>query len=53
MNQYINVRLKPHFSLFLFSLHEEMDEAECDRRRTECMENLVDLERQFTLLREQ
>lgn len=31
----------------------EMDEAECDRRRTECMENLVDLERQFTLLREQ
>ncbi|KAK7789163.1 hypothetical protein R5R35_010304 [Gryllus longicercus] len=31
----------------------EMDEEECERRRTECMENLVDLERQFTLLREQ
>lgn len=31
----------------------EMDEEECERRRTECMENLADLERQFTLLREQ
>ncbi|XP_043284132.1 breast cancer metastasis-suppressor 1-like protein isoform X2 [Venturia canescens] len=31
----------------------EMDEDECERRRTECMENLVDLERQFTLLKEQ
>ncbi|XP_049842011.1 breast cancer metastasis-suppressor 1-like protein-A isoform X2 [Schistocerca gregaria] len=31
----------------------EMDEEECERRRTECMENLVDLERQFSLLREQ
>ncbi|XP_063226288.1 breast cancer metastasis-suppressor 1-like protein-A isoform X2 [Bacillus rossius redtenbacheri] len=31
----------------------EMDEEECDRRRTECLENLMDLERQFTLLREQ
>ncbi|PNF29583.1 Breast cancer metastasis-suppressor 1-like protein-A [Cryptotermes secundus] len=31
----------------------EMDEEECERRRTECMDNLVDLERQFTLLREQ
>ncbi|XP_022899964.1 breast cancer metastasis-suppressor 1-like protein [Onthophagus taurus] len=30
----------------------EMDEGECERRRTECMENLSDLERQFTLLRE-
>ncbi|XP_067011932.1 breast cancer metastasis-suppressor 1-like protein [Anabrus simplex] len=31
----------------------EMDEEECERRRNECVENLVDLERQFTLLREQ
>nr|CAD7410784.1 unnamed protein product [Timema poppensis] len=31
----------------------EMDEEECERRRSECMENLMDLERQFTLLREQ
>ncbi|XP_071867470.1 breast cancer metastasis-suppressor 1-like protein isoform X2 [Bombus fervidus] len=31
----------------------EMDEDECERRRNECMENLVDLERQFTLLKEQ
>jgi len=31
----------------------EMDEEECERRRTECVDNLVDLERQFTLLREQ
>ncbi|CAD6234118.1 GSCOCG00007570001-RA-CDS [Cotesia congregata] len=31
----------------------EMDEDECERRRSECMENLVDLERQFTLLKEQ
>nr|CAD7204415.1 unnamed protein product [Timema douglasi] len=30
-----------------------MDEEECERRRSECMENLMDLERQFTLLREQ
>ncbi|XP_032667595.1 breast cancer metastasis-suppressor 1-like protein [Odontomachus brunneus] len=31
----------------------EMDEDECERRRNECMDNLVDLERQFTLLKEQ
>ncbi|XP_011505549.1 PREDICTED: breast cancer metastasis-suppressor 1-like protein [Ceratosolen solmsi marchali] len=31
----------------------EMDENECERRRTECLENLVDLERQFYLLKEQ
>lgn len=31
----------------------EMDESECEIRRTECMENLTDLERQFTMLREQ
>lgn len=31
----------------------EMDEGECETRRNECMDNLNDLERQFTLLREQ
>ncbi|EFN86197.1 Breast cancer metastasis-suppressor 1-like protein [Harpegnathos saltator] len=31
----------------------EMDEVECERRRHECMENLIDLERQFSLLKEQ
>ncbi|KAL0280772.1 UNVERIFIED_CONTAM: hypothetical protein PYX00_001974 [Menopon gallinae] len=31
----------------------EMDEDECERLRSECVEDLVDLERQFTLLREQ
>ncbi|XP_077295635.1 breast cancer metastasis-suppressor 1-like protein [Arctopsyche grandis] len=31
----------------------EMDEGECERRRNECMEIIVDLERQFTGLREQ
>ncbi|GBP10673.1 Mariner Mos1 transposase [Eumeta japonica] len=31
----------------------EMDESECERRRMECVENLADLERQFTVLREQ
>lgn len=31
----------------------EMDEDECERRRNECMDNLLDLERQFTLLKEQ
>uniref|UniRef100_A0A1B6EKX5 Breast cancer metastasis-suppressor 1-like protein-A n=1 Tax=Cuerna arida TaxID=1464854 RepID=A0A1B6EKX5_9HEMI len=31
----------------------EMDEAECERRRTECMDNLADLERQFSILKEQ
>jgi len=31
----------------------EMDEDECERRRNECMENLLDLERQFSLLKEQ
>lgn len=30
----------------------EMDEDECERRRTECLDNLNDLERQFYLLRE-
>jgi hypothetical protein len=37
----------------LRKIFSEMDEEECERRRTECMDNLVDLERQFTLLREQ
>ncbi|KAI4464109.1 breast cancer metastasis-suppressor 1 [Holotrichia oblita] len=31
----------------------EMDEGECEQRRNECMDNLTDLERQFSLLREQ
>ncbi|KAL4715695.1 hypothetical protein ACJJTC_006274 [Scirpophaga incertulas] len=31
----------------------EMDESECERRRNECLDNLADLERQFTILREQ
>ena len=31
----------------------EMDEDECERRRNECIENLLDLEKQFSLLREQ
>ncbi|XP_026330703.1 breast cancer metastasis-suppressor 1-like protein [Hyposmocoma kahamanoa] len=31
----------------------EMDEGECERRRNECLDNLANLERQFTALREQ
>ncbi|XP_018331750.1 breast cancer metastasis-suppressor 1-like protein [Agrilus planipennis] len=31
----------------------EMDEGECEQRRNECMDNLSELERQFTVLREQ
>ncbi|XP_017775620.1 PREDICTED: breast cancer metastasis-suppressor 1-like protein [Nicrophorus vespilloides] len=31
----------------------EMDEKECEVRRNECMENLTDLEEQFSMLREQ
>ncbi|CAG9582987.1 unnamed protein product [Danaus chrysippus] len=31
----------------------EMDESECERRRNECLDNLTNLERQFTVLREQ
>ncbi|XP_049875202.1 breast cancer metastasis-suppressor 1-like protein [Pectinophora gossypiella] len=31
----------------------EMDEGECERRRNECLDNLANLERQFTVLREQ
>lgn len=31
----------------------EMDEEECERRRTECLYDMADLERQFSLLREQ
>ncbi|CAG5043437.1 unnamed protein product [Parnassius apollo] len=31
----------------------EMDESECERRRNECLDNLANLERQFTVLREQ
>lgn len=31
----------------------EMDEGECETRRNECMQNLSDLEHQFTCLREQ
>ncbi|CAH0726787.1 unnamed protein product, partial [Brenthis ino] len=31
----------------------ELDESECERRRNECLDNLANLERQFTVLREQ
>jgi len=31
----------------------EMDEKECEVRRSDCMENLMDLERQFYILRDQ
>lgn len=31
----------------------EMDEDECERRRNECIDNLVDLEKQFSFLKEQ
>ncbi|XP_034832766.1 breast cancer metastasis-suppressor 1-like protein [Maniola hyperantus] len=31
----------------------EMDESECERRRNECLDHLANLERQFTVLREQ
>ncbi|KAI5642877.1 sds3-like domain-containing protein [Phthorimaea operculella] len=31
----------------------EMDESECERRRNECLDNLANLERQFSVLREQ
>lgn len=31
----------------------EMDESECERRRNDCLDNLANLERQFTVLREQ
>ncbi|XP_038212694.1 breast cancer metastasis-suppressor 1-like protein [Zerene cesonia] len=31
----------------------EMDESECERRRNECLDNLANLEHQFTVLREQ
>ncbi|XP_059619860.1 breast cancer metastasis-suppressor 1-like protein isoform X2 [Phlebotomus argentipes] len=31
----------------------EMDESECERRRADCMDNLTNLERQFSILRDQ
>uniref|UniRef100_A0A2M4BZB5 Putative sds3-like protein n=1 Tax=Anopheles marajoara TaxID=58244 RepID=A0A2M4BZB5_9DIPT len=31
----------------------EMSEGECDRRRTSCLENLTNLEKQFAILKEQ
>ena len=31
----------------------EMDDGECELRRNDCMDNMSDLERQFTTLREQ
>ncbi|XP_055692315.1 breast cancer metastasis-suppressor 1-like protein [Lutzomyia longipalpis] len=31
----------------------EMDESECERRRSDCMDNLTHLERQFSILRDQ
>lgn len=33
--------------------YSEMDEEECEQRRTECLYDMVDLERQFLDLREQ
>ncbi|XP_035680397.1 breast cancer metastasis-suppressor 1-like protein isoform X6 [Branchiostoma floridae] len=37
----------------LFFCFAELDEEDCDRRRTECMADMADLERQFTDLKEQ
>ena len=31
----------------------EMDEDECEHRRSECLDDMVDLERQFSFLKEQ
>lgn len=31
----------------------EMSEGECDRRRSDCLDNLTNLEKQFTILKEQ
>nr|CAG4650631.1 EOG090X0IS7 [Sida crystallina] len=31
----------------------DMDEEECEHRRTECMDDMIDLERQFSYLKEQ
>lgn len=31
----------------------DMDETECEIRRTDCLDNITDLERQFNVLREQ
>lgn len=39
------------FSLFLF-LCEEMDDEDCERRRGECLDEMLDLEKQFQELKE-
>ena len=31
----------------------EMDEEECENRRTECLDDMIDLEKQFSYLKEQ
>lgn len=31
----------------------EMDEEECENRRTECLDDMIDLEKQFSFLKEQ
>lgn len=53
----IDVKTKMHSSLFLivfFWLHvSEMDEEDCERRRMECLDEMSNLEKQFTDLKDQ
>lgn len=39
-------------SVSLSVLHEEMDDEDCERRRGECLDEMLDLEKQFQELKE-
>ncbi len=45
------INVSPEF--FFCSICPELDEEECERRRTDCLYDMQDLERQFSELREQ
>ncbi len=44
--------VKPHKSSWCLFI-SELDEEECERRRSECMDDMGDLERQFTEIKDQ
>ena len=39
--------------MYNFLHFKDLDEEQCDERRNECLDDMADLERQFSELREQ
>lgn len=47
--------MKHKYAVFSFTVsvfHEEMDDEDCERRRGECLDEMLDLEKQFQELKD-